>query len=299
MYPTGPFRTIAAAAALLLLLFAQQQQLIELPGSGRVATALPDALHGPWFAVVTWLIAAFVGRYARGATSIWITALIGACLAIGTEVVQGLTGGDAELGDVVCDLLGMGASLCVWAARRDLMRMRPALGVAVMLLCLSQYPLARALLVDRYRDALAPELLGFDSVFARDLVTSKSNIAFVDPPAAWPVGHKALRIQFLEESPGIHLEDPISDWHVYTTLAVDAFVEGAASLPISISVRLDNAPVDHVYRTFNCAPGPCVIVWPLAGLFDRDVARVNAVVFYTGRDYGGRVVYLGRVALER
>jgi hypothetical protein len=289
-----------AAAALLALLFVQQQQLIALPQSGRIASAVPDALHGPWFAVVTWLIAAFAGRYTRGASTLWITALLGALLAVGTEVLQGLTGGDAELGDVVCDLLGMGAALCVRAARADLMRPRPAIAVAVLLLVVSQWPLVHAQLVDRYRNTLAPELLGFDSVFANDLVTSNSAVAFVAPPAAWPIGHRVLRIALADETyPGIHLDDPIADWRSYTALAVDVYVDGTQPLPVTISVRIDNAPVDHVYRTFGCAPGPCAIVWPLAGLFDPDVARVNAVVIYSARDSAGRVVYLGRVALER
>jgi len=287
------------SAALLALLFVQQQQLITLPQSGRIASAVPDALHGPWFAVVTWLIALFVGRRAHGSGTIWITALLGALFAIGTEVMQKLSGGDAEWGDVACDLLGMSAALCVWAARAGQLPLRPAIGAAVLLLGLSQCPLVHALLVDRYRNSIAPELLGFDSVFARDLVSSSSKIDWVTAPPAWPIGHRLLRVEFADDTyPGVHLDDPISDWRRYTMLAVDAYVDATQPLPITISVRLDDAPVDHVYRTFDCAPGPCAMVLPLVGLFDRDVARVNAVVIHSGRDYAGRVVYLGRVALE-
>ena len=229
-----------------------------------------------------------------------MTALLGVLLAIGSEVVQGLHGGDAEAGDVIRDLLGMTAALCVWAARMRLQPPRPAIGSAVVLLCLSQWPMVHALLVDRYRDSIAPEILGFDSVYAPGLLTSRSKIAFVAPPAAWPIDHSVLRIELAPETyPGVYLGDPIDDWRQYETLSVDAYVEGALPLPITISVRLDNAPVDHVHRTFDCAPGPCAIRWPLESAFDRDVARVNAVVIYSTRGYAGRVVYLGRVALER
>jgi hypothetical protein len=299
VYPTGPFRTIVAVAALLALLFAQQQQLVTMPGSGRVANAVPDALHGPWFAVVTWFVASFVNKRTRGWATIGLTAILGVLLAVGTEVLQRLNGGDAEWGDVICDLLGMTAALSVWAARRNLQPPRPAIGIAVVLLGLSQWPFVHALLVDRYSDSIAPELLGFDSVFARDLLTSRSTVAFVAPPAAWPVDHSVLRIELAAERyPGVHLGDPISDWRQYATLSVAAYVEGSLPLPITISIRLDNAPVDHVYRTFDCAPGPCAIRWPLESAFDRNVARVNAVVMHSTRGYAGRVVYIGRVALE-
>jgi hypothetical protein len=57
VYPTRPGRLhlMLAVAALLVLLFAQQQGIVQIPGSGRVAVAAPDAIHGSWFACETGL----------------------------------------------------------------------------------------------------------------------------------------------------------------------------------------------------------------------------------------------------
>ena len=92
---------------------------------------------------------------------------------------------------------------------------------------------------------------------------------------------------------------PIGDWRGYSQLDLDLFVDSSAPMPIAISVRLDNAPVRHVFREFECAPGPCHLTLPLTDLFDRDVARVNEVVIYSLRVAAGRSFYLGRVALRR
>ena len=98
--------------------------------------------------------------------------------------------------------------------------------------------------------------------------------------------------------PGVHLDDPITDWSAYSQIDVDAFVEGSTPLPLTISVRIDNADVDHVFREFMCAPGPCRLQLPISGLFDRNVARVNTVVIHSRHNQRGRVFYLGRVVLR-
>lgn len=287
-----------AACGLILLLIGQQQQLIEVPASGRVASALPNALHGPWFACVTWLVLMLVGRRVRPRAAIALTVLIGLALAVGTELTQKLTGGDVEAGDVFWDMIGMSAALCAWSGRQELMARRLGTGIATALLLGSLWPVAPSILIDRYRDSIAPELVRFDSPRAWDLIGSSSAAQIVSAPDGWAIVGPVLKVTLASETyPGLVLEDPIADWRRYAALDVDVYVDGSVPMPITISVRLDKAPVDHVYRTFECAPGPCRIQLRLAGLFDRDIARVNAVVIYSSRAQAGRVFYLGRVAL--
>jgi len=301
VYPTPPGRLhlIVALAALVVLLFVQQQRLVEIPDSGRVLHALPNAVHGPWFAIVSWVLALVVRRWAgRGATVV-ITAVLALGLAIGTEAMQKITGGDAEWSDVFFDMVGMSAALCVWSVREKLIPKRVGMTAATLLLLATQWPLLHPLLVDRHRDSIAPDLVRFDSKFARDLVASSSVTDIVAAPDGWDITGPVLQVTLADEIwPGVHLDDPIADWRRYSALDVDVFVDGATPLPITISVRLDHAPVDHVYRTFHCAPGPCHMTLRLADLFERDVARVNAVVIYSRRAHAGRSVYLGRVALR-
>ena len=71
---------------------------------------------------------------------------------------------------------------------------------------------------------------------------------------------------------------PIGDWRGYSRPEVDVFVNGSTSIPLTTSVRLDHAPMRHVHREFECAPGPGHLSLPLTDLFDRDVARVNEMV---------------------
>jgi hypothetical protein len=289
-----------AAGGLLVLLIAQQQQLIAIPGSGRLAVAAPDAIHGAWFACVTWIVLSIVGsRVRQRRATIAITVLIGFVLAAGTELLQALTGGDAEAGDVFFDMLGMTAAICAWSARKKLVSKRVGFGIASLLLLGSLWPVVPPILLDRYRDSIEPDLVRFDSPRAGELIGSSSAAQIDAAPEGWSISGRVLRVTLAAEQwPGVYLNDPTPDWRRYSTLDVELFVDGRSPMPITISVRLDHAPVDHVYRRFTCAPGPCRLQLPFADLFDRAVARVNAVVIFSERDQAGRMFYLGRVALR-
>ena len=301
MYPTRPGRLhLTVAAGVLIVLLIVQQRLVQIPGSGRVAAAVPDALHGSWFACVTWAMLILVGRWTRRGTTLAATALLGFGLAAGSEFLQKFTGGDAEVNDVFFDMLGMSVTLCIWSAREKLIAPRFGVAMATVLMLATLWPIVPPLLIDRYRDSIAPELVRFDSAYAWDLIRSSSVTDIVPAPNGWSIAGPVLKIALAVETwPGVHLNDPIAQWQRYSELDVDVFVEGETPIPITISVRLDNAPVDHVSRAFDCLPGPCRLAVPLADLFDRDVARVNAVVIHSRRAYAGRVLYLGRVTLRK
>jgi len=234
----------------------------------------------------------------RGPRAFVATALIGLCIAIGTEVVQGMTGGDAEAGDVLFDMVGMSAALSFWSVRRRMARPRIGYGAAAMLLVASFWPVVPAIAVDTCRDSIAPELVRFDSPCVHDLYSVNGPSEIVPAPQPWSITGPVLKVT-LGSGTAVHFDDPIADWRPYGELEIDVFVAGDSLLPVSVSVRLDNAPVDHVYRPFDCAPGQCKLELPLNGLFDRNVARVNAVVVYTSRAAAGRVLYIGRVVLRR
>ena len=189
--------------------------------------ALPDALHGTWFACVTWLILWFVKRWAMRSNVVPTTVLIGVCIAVGTELVQKLTGGDAEIGDVFFDMVGMSAALLVWCAREELIHFRIGIALATILMIGSLWPIAMPIMIDRYRDSIAPQLVRFDSRYVFDLVHSGSVVAVVDPPAEWSIEGRVLRVTLADETwPGVWFPDPISDWHAFSELDADVFVDG-------------------------------------------------------------------------
>jgi hypothetical protein len=259
---------------------------------------VPDALHGAWFACVTWVLLLIVDRRVRGARALVITAVIGFSVAVGTELLQKSTGGDAEFGDVFFDMVGMSAALLLWSAHRGFLSRRLGVSLAILLLIGSLWPVVPALRTEHYRESIAPELVRFDSVRGRDLYASNSNLAIVPAPPGWSIAGPVLRIDLADETwPGVRLDRPVADWSPYARLDVDLFVDGPEPMPVTISVRRDNAPVVQVFERFTCAPGPCRLQLPFAGLFDRAVARVNMVVIFSEREHAGRVMYLGRVVL--
>jgi hypothetical protein len=289
-------RLVFLLGALIALLAGQQ--FLAVSGTGRLSNGLQNAAHGPWFALVTWLLLQFTSRRTRGWRTVIATAMICASLAMMTEAMQRYTGGDPSWGDISYDLIGATAALLAWCGHRQLLARRSSYGAAILLLMVTPTPFLQALATESRRVAIAPELVRFDSPLDGALISANSPTKVVAAPDGWAVAPEVLKISLADEMwPGIHLDEPIADWRPYTALAVDVYVEGTQSLPVHISVRLDNAPVAHVYRTFDCAAGPCSMLLPLAGLFDRDTARVNAVVIYSTRDFAGRTIYLGRVAL--
>ncbi len=299
--PTRPGRRLPllGIGALILLVLVQQQPFVDLHAMGRVASAVPDALHGAWFACVTWVLLLLVERRARGGRVVVITAVIGFSVAVATELLQKSTGGDAELGDVMFDMVGMSAALSLWSARRGILAPRRGVSLAILLLTGSLWPVVPALMTERYRSSIAPELVRFDSWRGRDLYASNSSIALVPAPSGWSITGPVLRMDLADETwPGVRLDRPVADWSPYSRLDVDLFVDGSGPMPVTISVRLDDAPVLQVFERFTCAPGPCHLQLPFAGLFDRAVARVNMVVIFSEREQAGRVLYLGRVALR-
>jgi hypothetical protein len=285
-------------AGFVLALLAAQQ-VLTVPGSGRLVGGVQNALHGPWFAAVMWLCLTLYARRLpdwRGIAAAGLTAVV---LAFGTEALQMLTGGDAELSDVGFDLLGAAGATALFCARSGRWRRAPGYLIGTLLLLATLYPLGDAAAVEWQRRAFLPQLVRFGAPFSASLYRANSPAEVVDAPTPWPGIQRALEIHLSNQTwPGVAFDEPLDDWRPYSVLTIDAFVAGSAPLPVTVSVRLDHAAGDHVYRTFTCTPGPCRISLPLTDLFDRATARVNAVVIYSRRRYAGRTLYLGRIELD-
>jgi hypothetical protein len=201
VYPTRPGRLhlLQAAGVLLVLLIAQQQQLITIQGSGRVASAWPDAIHGAWFACVTWIVLSLVGSRYRRSVTLLSTVAIGVAIAVGTELLQAVTGGDAEVGDVCFDMIGMTAAICAWCGHRKLIPRRLGVALAALLMVVSLWPIVPPLLLDRYRDSIAPDLVRFDSPRASELVSSSSVAQIEAAPEGWSITGPVLGITLAAE----------------------------------------------------------------------------------------------------
>jgi hypothetical protein len=299
VYPSGLQRLHPLVALGVVVLLLVAQQVLVVPGSGHLVNGAQNAAHGPWFAVVTMLLARLVRRRFGARGTVAVTALIGIVVAAGSEMLQAFTGRDAELSDVGFDLVGMCAALTAWSAREKLIGASPGYLVATLLLLGSMWPGIDVLLIERYRHSIAPDLVRFDSAFSRDLVVTYTPVEIGAAPAAWRVAEPVLKIVLPDgDWPGLGVNFPIPDWRPYSKLVADLYVDGATALRMGVAVRIDNAPVEHVDRGFECGPGPCHVEVPLEDLFDRTTARVNLVVFWCDGPAPGRVLYVRSVGLR-
>jgi hypothetical protein len=265
------------------------QQFLEVPGDGRLARGLENALHGPWFALVTWMLQLTFVRVAKreaNAATLIIGFAMALVLALASEAVQLGQGRNASLGDVLLDMLGASAALALWAATVGMVRWRYATSLAVLLLTLSSAPLLSALVVRSYQAHLAPTLVRFDQAAATWLYESNSVTAIVDG---------LLVVQLADTRwPGFTLPEPIADWRGYQRLVVE--LELDEPLNLSVSVRLVGR--DHVYRNTSLAPGSHVLSLDLPAMFDVERERVSAVVIYSSAVFAGKTLRIRRVRLK-
>jgi hypothetical protein len=284
-------RTMVAPLAIPLILagLVVAQQFLEVPGDGRLVRGLENALHGPWFALVTWLLQLTLVRVAKreaNAATLLVGFTLALVLALASEAVQLSQGRNASLGDVLLDMVGATAGLALWAAAAGMVRWRAAMSLAILMLTLSSAPLLGALAVRSYQSYLAPTLVRFDQAPAAWLYHSNSAAVVVD----------GLLVVRLADTrwPGITLPEPIADWRGYQRLVVELELDEA--LDLSVSVRL--AGRDHVYRNTALLPGPQVLSLDLPTMFDVEQERVTAVVIYSHPVFSGRTLRIRRVRLE-
>ena len=293
------YRRFAVPAGVLLAIVALVliQQFGTLPGNGRVAAGLENAAHGPWFALLIFLVHLLARRVSTARTALLVSALAALVLAPVTEALQIVTIRDADLRDVGFDLLGAAAALAFLAGRNRPGNRAKSLTVAASLLTLSLLPGITALGVQAYRNMIFPELVSFAVPWWGGLLEANSPVAVVAPPTGWSEApNRVLKVTLADTRwPGVILPEPAADWSRFAVLEVDLFTPVA--IEVRVSVRLANAPTDHVYRTFALSPGAQQLIFPIASTFDASKVRVTAVVIYTKRRFAGHVIYLGGVRL--
>ena len=293
MHPAQRLFWLAFALVALILL----QQVTIVPMHGRLASGVSNGVHGLWFAAVTAVVYALVRTRMPAGRALGVTAVVGIALALATEAVQIGTERAAQWQDVVFDLCGGASILLVLAARMGRVPRGRAYAGAAVLLAITFLPAVAAATVQLHRNAIFPVLVDFSAWGFGGLLTSDSTLRVVPGEG----GGAALEILLADDTwPGIHLDEPVSDWRAYDTLAVDVFVPAAsAPLELHVSIRLRGGETDHVYRTFVLPAGASALRLPLRELFDPDANEVSAVVIYSRRPFAGRRLELRRVALER
>ena len=294
---TGAWLLIIAALALI-----GAQQLLGWPGEGRLASGFNNAMHGPWFFVLTLVLVA-LGTRVLGWSRRWRTVFdvlgLAFLAAVGTEAMQIFTQRDAGWLDIGLNMLGAVAALALWSARAGLCRRWAGSVVAVLALTVSMLPLLGALGVVAHQRAIAPSLVDFASPWWRVFTRTNSVMALTDPPLTWAdASAPVLKVALADTRwPGFRLHEPLPDWSGYERLQLHVYVADESTLRLSVSIRLRDAPSDHVYRNFDLAPGAHQLSVPFSELFDPRKARVKELVIYSRRPHAGQVVMVDEITL--
>ena len=202
------------------------------------------------------------------------------------EFVQFFLPRDADLGDLLRDVLGAGAFLLgVFAVQRDsagrLVRGKPArlglIGTAALLLCIAFLPVGLLVVTYMQRDAAFPRLCDFESAWEeRFFIVQQAKLTVTPPPPDWTRprsrrgNERVGRVTFDTGTfPGFGLKELASDWRHHEALVFDVYSELEA--PVELTLRIDDAQHNQLYadrfnRVLTLIPGAQEVRIPLADI---------------------------------
>jgi hypothetical protein len=281
----------------------------------RSAISFHDFLHVPGFAIVTsalyFALPPTPGLSRNGQRL--MTALLAVTLGALVELVQMISGGSAELGDVVRDAGGVAiATVLVYAldhGRRRRVRWSAAvvaLGIAAAFLSPTIADLIDEAVAWRQFPVLADfrwssELNRFR--FARE---ARASLVTIQSSAG---SARALRLELAPGTyPGFSFQFFPRDWRSWREFILVCTNQGAA--PLRLTLRIDDMGhnenyADRYNRSFDMDPGRNVIrvplreveVAPAGRLFD--LGHVRSVVFFAYRLEEERELLIHSVRLTR
>jgi len=262
----GPVAPVSRRLLWLVVLWLAVPLFLVSPayGSHRLLLALWDDGHLILFFLLVLL--AWDGRplaRLRWPARLAVVGVLMLALGAGIEVVQGLTGRDAQLRDVAADMAGAAIGLALLAALRGPGRAAraAAAGSGLLLLVVVLWPLARTAL-----DSLAawrsfPVLSDFETPWETDRWRPHRAELRLDAACARH-GRAGLRIRYLPgRYPTVTLKDFPADWRAWQALSFSLYNPGDRPLPMELKVY-DRAHhggrggwADRFNRELQVAPG--------------------------------------------
>jgi hypothetical protein len=240
-------------------------------------------------------------------------------LGVTTELVQGLLGRDAELDDVVSDVVGSLGASGVWILlqlRTSRERAARAGRLVAVLVCIATFgywihPIVTCAAAYWQRAARFPVLAQFNS--QRDFYFLRSGGAefriVTTPGSTGGAADTGLDVDLDHGRwPGITLFEPAPDWLGYRTLAIDLSNPGSRTLALHVRVN-DRAHNDEFDDRFNdslsLAPGMRttyrISLEKIASSPHgrrMDMGRVAAIILFHDGSAPGEVLRLQRIWLE-
>ncbi len=279
------------------------QQFGEIPGDHLLAVVMQNALHVPWFAILTLVIWFVFGHR----NLVWVLAISGT-IGVATEAMQIVGPREASFLDLGLNLLGaLIAALGIFLHHtyRGFKRKQlwSWIGVAALLVVVTLVPPTYIHLSYQHRDRLFPRLLEIDSFLQKPLLHLNSTYESIEAPNQWIeyVGSQVLKVRWADtEYPGLELKEVVSDWTCCRVLRVDLYIIGDEPMMVSTAVghRGKRGTAAYVPNILN--PGAHQLKVPLGqlGAIGRSAGAISKLIIHTSRRYAGREILIADVRLE-
>ncbi len=232
-------------------------QTVNVGRTDQLHGALIDYYHVPLFAALTWCLLGLTSILAstpprsRGRLVYGATLGIAAAIALLSEIAQIPGARDADLADLLRDMAGILALLCVAAsfdaqplfglnwprnARRTVLW-----SIAAALVLAAATPVADTALVHCQRLRRFPLITGFETPLeCREVAIRKGRLDILPPPAQWrsAQGNSAARFTFdrANDLSGFTIPHPISRWEGYRYFRTDIYSELDTSVTIILRI---------------------------------------------------------------
>jgi hypothetical protein len=293
---------------------------IDIPSDRRFAVDLQNSGHAPLFGVAALVLRRIFQvpgtTGPRAAMRDWGVAL-GGTLALGvlTESVQYLTASDADVADIVTDVLGGVSFLALRASWRTVTKggMRWALRLTgAMILAGVFWPPVFSGMAIVHTHRKFPILVDFESILDRQCCGSRNaNFEILPAPrglGAGSDGHVG-RIVFQPSDgyPGFSVREPYADWRGYENLRFAVYSEAAE--PIRLGLRVHDRRHNHETRDrYEAAlviqPGPNRVVVALETIAQApatrrmDMSAIASIVLFAIRPKTPVTIYVDDFRLE-
>ncbi len=270
-------KRLGLGLALLGLIVAQQ--VFVVPGNTRLAEALHNWFHVPWFALVTLGLIVLFGT--------WRGVLVAMLLAVGSELVQLFTGREASALDIGRDLIGLASGLLAGFAWRQ-KRVLPAVA-AVGLLLMAGWPMLEAVIAKSEAHARWPVLM--DAAFPETFY-------YLEPTTAAHADAQGYHlIMGASGWPGVHLTEPVPDWCGFDAVLAEVVLDAGEPIDLFFGVRTVPYGGSTHYTRLQVVSGSSEIRVPLGALLPERCTPVNDLFIYTNTEHPGRRLSLRRVEL--
>ena len=294
---------------------------VSVPGHGRLSRAINNAGHIPLFGFVALAMLAII-RSAWSKSQNHLLACYGLAfvaagsLGAGTELMQYFGPRDADLWDLLRDLVGAFSFLAIFATYdrhqtklpgMDSAKVRTALrwtGISLLTLGFSSVMLWSAAFF--YRNTQMPVICNFDSYLHTRFVRLQN--ATLEPVSEIDgLGEGAVLTLEMGKYPGLSLEDVYPDWTGYDSLIIE--INSLSDSIIMVSLRIDDLHHDGAYEDrytgrFELTPGANRIA---ISLFDvkhgpnqrlQDMQQIASMWIYGDTTSSGTKLLMQRISLK-